>query len=235
MSRRWEQEVPVQRRLSIGLLATLVTALPAAAVVLGQADDFESGTTDNWTIGQALPSSPQNVATGGPDGVDDNYLLVTGLGGFGGGSRLVAFNIDQWSGDYVTAGVGSLLVDVNNFSASPLSLRLLIADGVGQFFANGAISADAVLVPANSGWTTVVFPIAPTDLIALQGDATTALSNAVILWIEHNEGATHPPAAFAATLGVDNIEAMPEPAAATALAVGCALLALLERRRARRS
>jgi hypothetical protein len=235
MRRRWELEVPVQRRFWTGLLAILLTALPSAAVVLGQNDDFEDGTTSGWTIGQSLPSAPQNVATGGPAGADDNYLLVTGLGGFGGGSRLVAFNFTQWAGNYTAAGVVAILADVNNFGPTDLSLRLLIADGAGQFFSNGVISAEAVVVPAGSGWVTVAFPISVADLVVLQGNAATALSNAVNLWIEHNEGTTHPPASFAGTQGVDTDEALPEPAAAAALACGCALLALLERRRARRS
>jgi hypothetical protein len=219
-----------------GLLALLVTALPSAAVVLGQNDDFEDGTTAGWTIGQSgLPSAPQNIANGGPAGAGDNYLQVAGTGSFGGGGRLVAFNFTQWSGNYTTAGVVAVLADVNNFGPSELSLRLMIADGTGQFFNNAAISAQAVVVPAGSGWVTVAFPISVADLVAVQGSVASALSNAVVLWIEHNEGTTHPPDPFVGTLGVDNVEALPEPAAAAALACGCAVLALLERRRARRS
>ena len=224
-------------RLSFGVLAALLTALPSFAVVVGQIDDFESGTTADWSIGQTVPTGPQNIATGGPAGVDDNYLQVTGTGMFGAGGRLVVFNFTQWGGDYAQAAVGSIIMDVNNFGAQDLSLRLFLADNLGQFFANAAISTTAIAVPAASGWTTVEFPIGPADLTAVEGSVETALANGSILWIQHNEGTTFPPDPFAGVLGVDNIEALPvpEPSFAAASGAGFALLALLSRRRARRS
>jgi hypothetical protein len=214
-----------------------VFALPSSAVVQNQIDSFESGTTANWTIGQTLPTGPTNIATGGPAGADDNYLRVTGTGMFGAGGRLVVFNGSQWAGDYWQANVGSIRMDVNNTGPNDLSLRLMIAEGLGQFFNNGAISTDAITVPAGSGWTEVEFPIGLADLTAVEGSVAPALSNAAVLWLQHNEGTSFPPDPFAGVLGVDNIEALPvpEPSATVAFGAGFALLALLARRRARRS
>jgi len=212
----------------------LVAGLPAAAVVDGQIDTFESATTESWSVGAPHPAPPQNVATGGPDGAGDHFLLLTSLGGFGAGSRLASFNQAQWSGDYLTAGVGALLVDVNNLGNTDLLLRLMVTDGSGQFATHAAVSTDAVFVPSGSGWITVAFRIRPSDLTAQVGTAADALSDTAQLWIFHNDTASFPPDAVTVTLGIDNIEALPEPSAQAALGTGLALLAWLDRRRVTR-
>ena len=48
---------------------------------------------------------PVRVSDGGPGGAGDAFLRVEGNGGSGSGSNLVAFNTDQWSGDYVANNV----------------------------------------------------------------------------------------------------------------------------------
>ena len=92
-----------------GLAAALTLAQGAAAVTLGQIDDFEDGTTQGWVVGigtgATSPVPPVAVATGGPDGADDGYLLLTSVGGFGAGSRLAVINATQWAGDYTTSGI----------------------------------------------------------------------------------------------------------------------------------
>lgn len=75
---------------------------------MGQVSDFESGTTEGWGIGlvSAHPNLPTNVASGGPDGADDNFLQTRSNGGSGAGSRLAFFNENlEWTGDYTTGGV----------------------------------------------------------------------------------------------------------------------------------
>jgi len=186
------------------LLTALLLALapPAVAVVDAQIDTFESATTEGWSVGVGgHPAPPQNVATGGPDGAGDHYLLLTSLGGFGAGSRLAAFNQAQWSGDYLTAGVGALLVDVNNLGGTDLFLRLLVTDGSGLSASHAAVSTDAVFVPAGSGWITVAFRIRPSDLTAQVGNVADALSDTAQLWIFDNDTVSFPPDAIAASLG----------------------------------
>ena len=64
------------------------------------------------------------MATGGPAVVDDNYLLLTAVGGLGAGSRLTVINPAQWAGDYLAGGVESISMDLINLGQNYLSLRL---------------------------------------------------------------------------------------------------------------
>ena len=93
--------------------ASAVSAMP----ILGQVDSFEDGLTAGWSVGPGEPvgaqhpAPPQNVATGGPGAAGDNYLQLTALGAPGPGSRLSAFNMDYWAGDYLSAGITALSMD----------------------------------------------------------------------------------------------------------------------------
>ena len=141
--------------------AFCLTLLPgaASAVSLGQVDDFEDGTTQFWKMG--LPVNVSNITTGGPAGVGDNYLQSIGDGS-GAGSKITVFNGDQWSGNYTTAGVNTISVDLNNFSSDPLTIRLgLLGDG-GKFVTTSGFS-----LAASSGWMTAVFSIAAGDLTSV--------------------------------------------------------------------
>jgi hypothetical protein len=181
---------------------------PAAAVVLGQVDDFEDGTTQNWEAGVPHPAPPENTPTGGPAGADDNYLLLTALGGQVAGSRLSAFNRLQWIGDYISAGVGGIDLDLNNLSSTDLSIRLYITDQTLGIPTNSVVT-EAVQLPAGSGWQSVGFSLDPADLVVLHGDATQALTHAVEVRIFHNVDPSYPPGPVVAQLGIDNIVAAP--------------------------
>lgn len=110
---------------------TILTAAPGAALTIGQTDTFEDGTTAGWSVGVGSPVPPQNIASGGPGGLNDNYLRLRSVGGDGPGSRLVAFNRAQWTGDYVSAGAGAVAMDVINLDITDLSLRLVFSAGGG--------------------------------------------------------------------------------------------------------
>ena len=87
-------------------------------------------------------------------------------------------------------------MDVNNSGPSDLHLHLLFEDfgGMGPPL-NLALSADAIIVPANSGWQAVSFDVTPGGLIqglfgtvsgALMGRTrfgffTTLMPNSVVL------------------------------------------------------
>ena len=193
------------------VLVCLIHATVAQAVVVGQIDTFEDGTTQNWAVallGMGHPAPPSNVATGGPAGTNDNFLLLTALGGSDAGSRLTVINVTQWTGDYAGQGVGAISMDVNNFGSTSLSLRLYFADPSGGPPSNTAISTSVVVVPSGSGWQTVVFPIAQVTLTPLTGNLTTLLSNTTELRLVHSASGTFPGEAIAAVLGVDNIQAL---------------------------
>jgi hypothetical protein len=205
-------------KLTACLAASLLVAAAAQAVTSGQTDTFEDGTTGNWTVGAIHPAPPQNVPDGGPAGAGDNYLFLTALGGNGPGSRLAMINAGQWAGDYLAAGVVRISMNVANFGATDLSLRLVFMDPVAGPPTNVAITA-AVPLLAGSGWQTAEFAVAPGDLIVLQGDAVALLGATTELRLFHGEASLYPGPPVVASLGVDNIMALTGevPAAATSL------------------
>jgi hypothetical protein len=210
------------------LCAGLLMANPARAVTLGQVDNFEDGTTQGWMVavlGAPHPAPPDNIPSGGPAGINDNYLQLTAIGGLGPGSRLTVINLSQWTGDYLAAEISFIFMDVNNFSNTDLALRLLVADPVGGPPNNLAFSTDPIIVPANSGWQHIEFPFTANDLTAGIGTVAAALSNATEFRIFHNPDPNFPGPAVTAVLGVDNITAAPLPS--SLLLLGGGLLGLM--------
>lgn len=193
-----------------------------------------------WGVGNAPhPAAPRNVETGGPSGDLDRYLELTALGGDGPGSRLAVLNRSQWAGDYMAEGINAIRMDVNNFGPDDLFLRLVFEDfdGPGPPV-NLALSTEAIFVAAGSGWTSILFRIAPEDLLAPFGTAAGALRNAETVRIFHNPAPEFPgpgagPAPVNVRLGVDNIEAaaIPEPGSWLLLSGGLATIAGLRFRR----
>ncbi len=104
------------------VVLTGLLTISAQAVILGQIDDFNDNTTQNWQRG--------NVALGGPGGALDPFLQLTADGSIGPNGKLVTFNQAQWSGDYTSAGVGSLFMFLNNNGAADLFVRIAIGDDV---------------------------------------------------------------------------------------------------------
>jgi hypothetical protein len=196
---------------------------------VGQADSFQDGTTQNWfagggPLGQTPPVPPANAPAGGPAGAGDRFLSLTATGGTGPGSRLIAINTTQWAGDYPAAGITAIEMDVNNFGGTDVSLRLMFSDPAGGPPTNMAVSTSPAVVPGGSGWMHVVFPIQPGDLTAVTGGAAVAVGNATEVRLYHSPTAIFPGPPIAAALGVDNIEAVPEPATAALATAGLLML-----------
>lgn len=191
----------------------------ASALAPGMVDTFEDGSTNGWASGFNNPNPPVNVANGGPSGGGDRYLLLTASGS-GSGGRLVAFSGPQWAGNYVGAGVTAIGMDVNNLGATDLALRLAFDGGI-------ALSANAIHVFAGSGWTHISFS---TDPGALTGSVA-ALSGVTQFRLYHNPSPDFFGPPIAAQLGIDNITAVPEPAAVWLMLSGLAAVGTLVRRR----
>ncbi|WP_179334423.1 T9SS type A sorting domain-containing protein [Winogradskyella costae] len=125
-------------------------------IALNLIDDFEGVTTENWTKGNNSTVPNQNILTDGPNGSDDNFLRVQSNGGNGSDSKLVTFNNAQWQGDYNTAGVTYISMDVRNSGSETLFLRLAFE---GFSTSRRFSSTNPIAVTPGQGWQTIVFPI----------------------------------------------------------------------------
>src|SRR5687768_16581449 len=106
--------LPPTLRAALALAAAL--ALPpagSAQITFGQTDTFQGGTTMGWATG-AAPANLTVPTGGGPGGAADRFLRVESTGGGGAGGRPVFFNRAQWLGNYNTAGVSAIEMDLFN-------------------------------------------------------------------------------------------------------------------------
>ena len=198
-----------------------LAALPASATItVGTQSTFEDGTTDGWATGGASPNPPVNVPDGGPTGIGDAFLRLVSSGNAGPGGKLVGISGSQWHGDYIAAGIMGIAMDVRNLGATTVSLRVYFDGPDGTAF-----SADPINLPSGSGWMHVVFPTVPAALVgAVPGSPLAALSNVGDLRLFHNSVAGYPGPNIAAQIGIDNVTAVPEPAAWATLGLGLAVL-----------
>jgi len=169
-------------------------------IVLGQKDTFDSD-LQGWATGGSSPVPTLWDSTGGPAGSGDGFLLQATTGDGGPGAKLVVMNTTQWAGDYVSAGVKSVTMDVNNLGATALELRLYIESTVGNL-----ISTSGIAVPTSSGWVSVAFPIDSTAMTFVNGtDYSAIMSNVSRLRIIHGVSTLFPPVDVDGLLGVDNV------------------------------
>ena len=207
---------PAARIRLLLITAGIFCCNAASAVSLGATDTFQNGTTNGWSTGGASPNPPANIPAGGPAGGADKYLLLTATGGSGPGAKLVAISGAQWAGDYMSAGVSAIRMDVKNFGSADLSLRLYFEGPL-----SAAYSSDAVLVHAGGNWSPVTFSILGNALTGgpvLSGVTQFRLFHSVL------PGAPSTGAVIAAQLGVDNVTAVPEPAEWLAMLAGMAVV-----------
>jgi hypothetical protein len=226
------------RKVTLVMLALGCTTA-AGAQTVGQSDDFE-GTKENWIINGGGFGAPSFGVTpklfNGPTGM---YLLLRSIAGSGAGSRLAVLNGSQWAGDYTTSGIDAISMDVRNFSATDLFLRLAFEDPAGGPPTNVAFSSNAIVLPAHSAWMNIIFPILPGSLTAGLGTVNGALANTTVLRLYNSQASNFPNpvtpiSALTAELGVDNITALatvPEPSSIALLGAGLLALGLAARRR----
>jgi hypothetical protein len=217
----------LKNRLAVFVAACglLSSAQSASAILINQIDTFHDGTRAGWDGGITYT----NVATGGPAGDGDRYFRAATTG-----SHMGTRNDAQWSGDYLAAGVSRLEMDFRNEGTTSLSMRVMF---LAQGFADSWTSTTAFVVPADGHWHHAVFEINPTDLTNVGSGLfpyESALANVTRLLIRHDPGSPSGPTQsvnVTASLGIDNIRAVPEPGSA-ALLTAMGLLSL--RRRARK-
>jgi hypothetical protein len=183
----------------------------AFAVEAGQIDTFEDGATQGWREGFSSPNQPFVVEE------DGNFFLRNeSSGGNGPGSRQVMFNVGQWFGDFVSAGVTEISMDVRNSGDTDLNVRLAFQSNTGS---RGATN-DVFLLAPGGDWMNVTFDI--TDLFVESGPDTplellSAVNQMRILSAEEPAYRGDP---IVSSIDVDNILAVPAPGAAGLLVVG---------------
>jgi hypothetical protein len=205
------------------VMVALLLAEPARAIVLGQFDNFQDGTTMGWETGPfAQPVT--NISTGGPAGAGDRYIRLS-ADGSGPGGRLVGFNYTTWIGNYIGAGVTAISISLNNFSAVDLAIRFAFHSEISQ--TSPGYLSQAMILPANSGWMNFTISLAPGSLTAVNAPTQYNTFFQDVAWtrIIHATGSgSLNGEPVTGQLGIDNIHAIPEPTT-TALAAG-GLLAL---------
>jgi hypothetical protein len=218
-------------------MLTMATS-PAQAITLGQIDDFEDGTTMGWR-----GNTTANAADEGPLGVGDNALQVNSF------QRLLAvsdfdltFQPTQWTGDYLSAGVVQIAMDIRNPNESDLNLLLGIADSTVTTAGAGAsyITDYSIAVPADNVWHTVAFSVSADDFVPSAANtesppagAAAVLSDVYHLRIFHSTmpGEFRGDEVFGHFF-LDNIAAIPEPTtSAMAMAAAAFAWPIVQRRR----
>jgi hypothetical protein len=216
------------------LAAVCLSDAQAAAITLGQIDNFYDGTTQGWTGGTSLSNQP----TGGPGGTGDRYLQLNS-----GGGSLGTYNLIQWSGNYAAAGVTRVNIDLKNFGPAPVSMRLMLFTPGCAFGGTGCTAwsqRNATVLPPGSGWVKVEFSLAEADLVPVLGGASYAASMANVerIHLKHDPGVQNPPGypnppqtpnccLVDAVLGMDNVIALPEPSWGAGLLAGVLSLLLV--------
>ncbi len=175
------------------------------AVVSNQYDNFQDGTTQSWGSGNPNPNPPTNISTGGPSGLNDNYLLATSTGSPGAGGKLVLINSTQWTGDYVTAGVQFVSMYIKNFGVTTLSMRIALQGPGGNFW-----SVNPIIVDPTTEWQPISFSVQPASLTG-GANVNSTLSGVTSFRILHSVAGGFTGDNIAAQIGVDNITAASQP------------------------
>jgi hypothetical protein len=225
--------------LAVGLLPAAGQAGP----IVGQIDTFEDNTTQGWSIGTPpMPgpgfTPPVIVPTGGPTGAGDHFMLLTADGVRPGG-RLTVFNRQQWAGDFLSAGVNAVDMDLKNLGTVPLTLSMRIAIKTNDTrTSTGYSSTTPFILPPDGQWHHAVFLLDPDNLtpIGSPPPLDTLLSNVAEFRILDSVRPALNGDVIDTKVGVDNIRALelPEPGSfALFLAGGAGAWGWLCRRRSR--
>jgi len=206
------------------LLSAVLHCSTACAISVGQVDTFTDGTLANWRMGisSVTTSHMTNITTGGPAGAGDHYIEVVADGATAPGGRLTLFNKLQWTGDFTGTGISTITMDLKNTGTSALNIRLGINGGFspspGVFM--GGLFATSASISLSSGWIHAVFSLLPGDLTPVTGnsgvtgnDVMATLGNVTELRLLNSATPSWIGQLATATLGVDNISAVPLPPA----------------------
>lgn len=192
-------------RLFLICVCMFSSAILLSQISSGKIDDFENGMTQGWAEGRNTPSpnAPSNQITDGPDGAGDNYLENISPGISGAGSRLVMSN-DTWNGDYNAAGIMGIRIHARNSGNNVIHLRLTFRGSNSTTVS----SSNAVVLPVGSGWIQGEFPLSDFEVIQGAGTVSETFASVIEFRILSNTSPSYLGEVIAATLDVDNVEAV---------------------------
>ena len=125
---------------------------------------------------------------------------------------MVFTNAAQWAGDYIAAGVVAVDAQIANFGQTDLEMGIAIQGPLSTRYG----SSQTVLVPADGEWRNVSFGLGPDDLSRIRGSVALNDVLAAVTRIRIVPPRDGPPdwngLRVAATLGLDNVTAVSEPA-----------------------
>lgn len=188
--------------LKVAAVVAAVSGVVATqAIVLGQIDDFQNGTLNNWRGG--FPG-PEVVPDDGPQGVADQYMrqMADAISP----PHLAVTNDVQWAGDYITEGVNVLQVHLRNEGKTELEIRATLTSST----TNRWTSTKAFMLPPDGRWYKANFPLRESDLTRTAGTQSyaTFMSFVPTLLFRHDSGTpSHQPEPVVGTMGLDNITA----------------------------
>lgn len=198
------------RALALGAAVLVVASAgsSAHAIVVGFRHDFQDGTIQEWGGGTNLTNE-----AGGPGGSTDRFLRSETSAIGGSGSHLALYHfVNDWRGDYTTAGVSAIGVAMRNLGTSPLEMRVVLFSGTTKW-----TSTVSTVLPVGGDWQNVQFNLNTASLTRVSGNLSLAstLGNVERLMFRHDPGTpSSSGVASAGVVGVDNITALPTPAVA---------------------
>ncbi len=214
---------------SIGLCLLCVST--SWSITVGQTDDFEDGTTQSWAWGRTGFGGPEVVSDGQP--AENLYLQNESFGGSDApGSRMAIINREQWTGDFIGAGVTAIRLDaINlgpNFAFEDMTLRLGFSSDSALQGSGRVVTNDGFQLLRDGGWQELVFDLS--NLTAIAGsDLEEVMSSVTEMRIMSAEQPMFTGDRFIARLGIDDLQAVPEPHSCGAMLLALMLFASFSR------
>ena len=111
------------------IVLSLLIASQATAVTYDQVDDFQDPNAGpaGWRGAAGGTARPLRVADGGPGGAGDAYLRIATLR-----YHLATKNTDQWTGNYLAAGIGAIEMDLKHIRPGTDAVEIHLAPRTGR-------------------------------------------------------------------------------------------------------
>ena len=207
--------------------------MTAGDIIVGRTSDFQDNTFQGWSggFGRRVFDQEQN-----------RYLQLSANGFNGTGGKLGTRNeSEDWTGDYVAAGVRAIGARIRNpMQDTVLEMRVTL---MTDFLTTRWTSTEAVTVPADDRWHHVVFSLLEEDMTQVGFDFDNEIDPAVFaeslaaierLHIRHQAGEPsggQRGTVLVGTLHIDDVTALAEVPEPTWMAWGGLVLLALRRTR----